>query len=336
MRGSRSGRLVAALAVVALSVTADYALYPRLAGVGGRDAAAGTAGIWLRYWWYTGERTDRQFAETAAALMRRGFRYLHSHVGEVGGDGRLKRGRLTEGRDFLAGFARDADLVPVAWILAKTPGIGGEVEISRPEVRAAMVEDAVWLVEECGFAGVQWDWEYAPGATDELISLLRESRAALPEDAIISVATPCWRAFRPVTGGWSEADFERIAPECDEVCVMCYDTAMFLPRAYVWLTRQQMLRVPTAVARGNPDCRVLIGLPTYGDRGSLSSHHAHAENLRMGLKGVREGLAMAQTRGIDTSTFAGPAIFANWTTDPDDWKTWEELWLEAVERGGRR
>ena len=326
-------RRIAAIAVAALlaAPAADYVLYPRLAGVGGEHGRSGDAGIWLRYWWYTGERTEDQRAQTALALKRRGFRYLYCHVGEIGGDGRLERGRLRDGEHLIRGFAEDPDLVPIAWILAKTPGIGGPVDISRRSVREAMVEEGAWLVEECGFAGVQWDWEYAPGATDDLVALLRETRGALPEGAIVSIATPCWRTCRWLAGGWSEADFERIAPECDEVCVMCYDTAMFLPRAYVWLTRRQMLRVPAAVARGNPECRVLIGLPTYGDRGSLSSHHAHAENVRMGLKGVREGLATARGRGPVTSTFAGPAIFANWTTDEAEWETWDELWLDGGE-----
>jgi len=326
---SRARIATLTVAAVLLALAGDYALYPRLARVGG-ESAPGAAGIWMRYWWYTGERSQQDRERASAELKRRGFRYLYCHVGEVGGDGRLQRGRLTEGARLIRAFADDG-LVPIAWVLAKTPGIGGKVEISRPQVRAAMVEEAAWLVEECGFAGVQWDWEYARGATDDLIALLRESRAALPDGAVISVATPCWRTCRQVAGGWSEADFERIAPECDEVCVMCYDTAMFIPRAYVWLARRQMLRVPPAVARGSADCRVRIGLPTYGDRGSLSSHHAHAENLRMGLKGVREGLSLARRRGLDTSTFAGPAIFANWTTGADEWRTWDEWWPTAEE-----
>jgi len=94
------------------------------------------------------------------------------------------------------------------------------------------------------------------------------------------------------------------------------------PRASVWLTRQQVLRVTRAVARGNPRCRVLIGLPTYGK--GPRSHHAGAENIRTALKGVREGLEDPRTK---RSVFAGVAPFADYTTQPEEWETYRGLWL---------
>ena len=213
---------------------------------------------------------------------------------------------------------------------------GGEVDIADPAVRAAMVEEAVWLVEEAGFRGVQWDWEFAPGATDELVALLRETREALPFGTSISVTTPPWMPWPLGRWGWSEGDFRRIGAECDQICVMCYDTGMFLPRAYVWLVRQQVFHVSRALTEGGGLARFRVGVPTYGDEGSLPSHHAHAENLRMALKGLREGAAMADrplTAGAlgrpIVFRFVGPAIFANWTTDEAEWQTWEELWADA-------
>lgn len=121
---------------------------------------------------------------------------------------------------------------------------------------------------------------------------------------------------------------------------MCYDTGLYLPRAYVWLTRRQAIHVTRAVARGNPRCRVLLGLPTYARGGS--SHHAPAENLWMALKGVREGLA---SPAADRTVFAGVAPFADYTTQPEEWETYRTLWLdgssplsprEAGGRAGRR
>jgi hypothetical protein len=108
------------------------------------------------------------------------------------------------------------------------------------------------------------------------------------------------------------------------MAVMCYDTGIYLPRGYVWLVHQQAVHVTSAVARGNPRCRVLLGLPTYG-RGGLS-HHAYAENLRLALKGVREGLADARA---DLSVFAGVEPFAEYTTQPEEWQTYRTLWLDG-------
>lgn len=82
-----------------------------------------------------------------------------------------------------------------------------------------------------------------------------------------------------------------------------------------------MLRVTRAVARGNPRCRVLIGLPTYGK--GPRSHHAGAENIRTALKGVREGLEDPRTK---RSVFAGVAPFADYTTQPEEWEGYRALW----------
>jgi hypothetical protein len=65
-------------------------------------------------------------------------------------------------------------------------------------------------------------------------------------------------------------------------------------------------------------------LPTYGKGGR--AHHPRAENLRLGLKGVREGLASG---AANTSVFEGIAPFADYTTDADEWQTYETFWLRA-------
>jgi hypothetical protein len=142
------------------------------------------------------------------------------------------------------------------------------------------------------------------------------------------VATPVWS---PLAGrfGWSEEYFARVAAACDQVCVMGYDTGLYLPRAYVWFMREQTIHVTRAVARSNPRRRVLIGVPTYG-RGGLS-HHAYAENLRMALKGVREGLASPATA---REVFAGVAPFADYTTQLEEWDTYRELWLNGSRAAG--
>jgi hypothetical protein len=105
---------------------------------------------------------------------------------------------------------------------------------------------------------------------------------------------------------------------------MCYDSGLYLPRAYVWLVHQQAVHATRAVAGSNPRCRVLLGLPTYA-RGGLS-HHPWAENLRLALKGAREGLADSAAR---PSVFAGIAPFADYTTQPEEWDIYRRWWVEA-------
>ena len=330
---------IALIAVAALIVAlgTDYVLYPRVAATGGTQYSSASS-VWMRYWWFTGDRSPDELEAELTKLWSHGIQHHYFCVGQIGPDGQLERGHPNAARVIGELYERQRDrmpgdwvISPVAWVIVLNERAGGDVDITDPSVRAKMVEEAVWLVEEAGFRGIQWDWEYAPGATDELIALVRETKEAVGEGIPVSVTTPPWMPWPLQRWGWSEEDFTRIGAECDEIAVMCYDTGMYLPRAYVWLVRQQVVHVANALADRAGYCGFYIGVPTYGDEGSLPSHHAHAENLRMALKGLQEGFAEAQEEhpNLGIAMFGGPAIFANWTTEEDEWETWDELWAEG-------
>jgi spore germination protein YaaH len=185
-----------------------------------------------------------------------------------------------------------------------------------------MVEEAARLATDYGFDGVQWDYEICPDGDRGFLALMRETRAALPAGKLLSAATPLWLPSPLRTFGWSEDTYADVAATCDQVVPMCYDSGFWLPRSYVWLVRRQSVHVTHAVGRGNPRCRVLFGLPTYG-RGGLS-HNPRAESLLLAIKGVREGLAAP---GANHSVFAGVALFADYTTSEAQWQTYDRWWL---------
>jgi hypothetical protein len=258
------------------------------------------------------------------------MRYAYCHVRHIEPDGRLAF-RYRENAQRLAGELHRhlPSLDVLAWVYVGNDRGGGAVDIADTAVRRQMIEEAVWLVTECGFDGIQWDYEICPSGDQAFLDLLRETRVALPEGKMLSACTPMWYP-RPWPRGyrWETDYFSQVAANCDQLAVMCYDSALYLPRAYVWLVRQQAARVTRAVARGDPDCRVLLGVPTYGRGGA--SHHARAENIRMALKGVREGLAGSLA---PPPSFNGVSIFADYTTDPDEWRDYMKLWVEAEHSG---
>jgi len=176
-------------------------------------------------------------------------------------------------------------------------------------------------IRQAGFQGVQWDYEACPDNDRSFLMLLRQTGAALPPGAILSVAAPV--LMPPPLGplGWSERYFGEVSSNCDQITVMCYDTGAVLPRAYVWLVGQQVIHVTHAVAASNPACRVLFGLPTYRD-GTLS-HSPHAENLAMGLRGVQDGLASGKA---NLGVFSGIAPFADYTTDEQELSLLARAW----------
>jgi hypothetical protein len=322
-RRRRRRRLWTSLALVAALLLADYLLYPLLPP-GGRSFDRGENGLWLKYTWYFGRRSEDEARALGRRLKDDGIRDAYFHVRHVTAEGRLAYRCAEEARRLLAAVRREhPGLRALAWVYAGNNGAGGlpRVRLADPTVRTRMAGEVRWLVEECGFDGVQWDYEVCPSGDPDLLRLLDATRIALPEGAVLSVCTPLWLPVVVGRWGWSEEYFTQVAARCDQVAVMGYDSGLYLPRAYAWLIREQTLRVPVAVRKGSAACRVVIGLPTYA-RGGLS-HHRWSENLSIGLRAVREALVQP---GADLHTLAGVALFADYTTQPDEWATYHRLW----------
>lgn len=320
-RKRRIGRRLALVVGVLLGlVLLDYVAYPRLAHPTGRSFNRGENGLWLRYKWYFGEETD--VPTLAKRLQAEQVRYAYFHVRDVTKSGALRHHCPDVAGRLVAPLHRQAPTIKLfAWVYAGNAAGRGNADLSRPEVRRVMVQEAVWLVTVCGFDGIQWDYEICPSGDADLLRLLRETRAALPPGKLLSVAVPLWLPTPVSRLGWRESDFGAVAGLCDQMAVMCYDSGVYLPRGYVWLVQQQVVHVSRAVARSSPHCRVLFGVPTYGAGGL--SHHAPAENIGLALLGVREGLA---DPGAVPSVVAGVAPFADYTTQDSEWKTYQDWW----------
>ena len=318
----RRPRHLAALAALVLLLVGDYALYPRLAPAGGQSRNTGQNGLWLRYTWYFGRRTNAEARQMARDLAARQIQDAYFHVRFITRKGRLRFHYPASARRLVATLRQHAPGArALAWVYAGNPSGRGEVDLSRPAVRREMVREAVWLTTVCGFDGVQWDYEICPDRDQGFLALMRETRAALPHGKILSTATPVWLP-RPVgRWGWSEEYYAQVAATCDQVAVMIYDSGIYSPRLYAHLVRLPAVHDTRAGARGNPRCRVLLGLPTYGRAGP--AHDPHTETLRVGLKGVREGLGRPDA---ERGAFAGVALFADYTTQPAEWETYARLW----------
>lgn len=255
-------------------------------------------------------------------LRANSIRYAYVHVGSVGADSLLAPQNAQADLNLIQAIHRKAPGVSVlAWIYAGNSRGHGRVDLSQPVVRNAMAREAAWLVTRCGFDGVQWDYEICPNGDGSFLTLLKETRAAMPPGKVLGAATPMWMPFGFRRWGWGESYFAQVARLSDQVAVMCYDSGIWWPRGYVWLVEEQAIHVTDAVSRSEPQCSVLLGVPTYGAGGL--SHRSYAENLRLALVGVRDGL---NSSGARPSAFAGVAIFADYTTTPADWRAYSRLW----------
>src|SRR5581483_6184763 len=97
-----------------------------------------------------------------------------------------------------------------------------------------------------------------------------------------------------------------------------------LYRRYVSYAAQLM----TTALGPNAHTRVLLGVPTYAEAGLM--HRAGVETLENALLGVIHGLRGSGSGG----TFEGVALYAEWTTDPEEWATYERIWRGRSADGG--
>ncbi len=310
--------------VVLLLFLADYLAYPLLAPMDGRSLNRGENGLWVGHNWYFGQYNDASLAELVSRVRRGQIRYLYCHVRYLRSDGNLKFHYPASARWLTSALHHALPGVKVlAWVYVGAEGESPPVNLADAALRRNAVREAGWLVRECGFDGIQWDYEICHNGDVRLLSLLRETRSALPPGAPLSVCTSLWYPSPLLHWyGWSDSYFAQVAAHCDQLAVMGYDSGIYLPRGYVWLMHRQVVHATRAAAKGNPNCRVIIGVPTYSAGGP--AHNARAENLRMALKGVREGLADPQTV---PGAFAGIAPFADYTTQPDEWREYQADWV---------
>jgi len=310
---------IAALAVCVAAV-GDYWLYPRFASMDGRSFNRGTNGLWLRYTWYFGDYRPSDLRNLDERLQKEQIRDAYFHVRYADSKGNLHY-RFEQQARFLNSHVHSTDkrVRAFAWIYVGNQHGKGGVDLSDSEVRSNLVKSAQWLINACGFDGIQWDYEICPDGDQDFLKLLEETRAALGNHVPMSVAAPQYLP-KPLTRfSWSQGYLSEVAKRCDQIDLMTYDTGMYFPRAYVWLVSKQVNDAATTIKRAHPACQVLIGLPTYED--ATPSHNPRAENLLLGLKGVRE--AQPQNKlAVD-----GIALFADYTTDNREWGQYERYWL---------
>ena len=304
-----------------LFLTLDYWFYPWEMPQSPLSKNYPDNALWVQYTYYFGEKTDTQIQTLAKNMAERDIAQAYFHVRFIQRDGTLHFRYPDKAQHLLATLRKvNPNTKAIAWVYVGNKRGAGAVDLSKPEIRAKMVTEAKWLCETCGFEGIQWDYEICEDGNKDLLSLLSETRAALPQGKTLGVCTSLWL---PISGiyGWSDVYIAQVATHVDTLSVMCYDTGFSLPRAYVWLTRQQVVHFTQSAARGNPKARVWIGVPTY-EKGFFS-HNPHAENITNALRGVREGLNLPQT---SSANFGGVALFADHTTDDSKWEIYEKQW----------
>jgi hypothetical protein len=169
---------------------------------------------------------------------------------------------------------------------------------------------------------------------DDFLALLRSLRTAVGDQNVLSLSAikpgPLHIPLAP-NFFWTPAYYARVGELADQIVVMAYDTGIPTPSLYRRYLAYVAGSMSRTLARAHSRARVLVGVPTYDGSGIM--HRGRVENPENALLGIVAGL-----RGLGAGgTFEGVALYAEWTTDEEEWDTYERVWRgkTAGAAGGR-
>jgi len=283
-------------------------------------------GIWLRRHWLHGGHgsVDTLVREANTLGIRRLYPFLgpmdpSGHPGWRDGDTIQTYTEDQVQAFFSAVHTADPDLAVMPW----TGGVyQRDVVLSAAHQQAAFAGHMQRLVH-LGADGVHINVEPLPNGHPDFLTLLSTVKAAIGPEAVLSVAAyPPTTHLHPFDDVHWDMDYTRaVCLEADELVVMAYDTALQSQRVYESLVAtwvgQYLDHLPPPEAGG---CTILFGVPAYED--DEPWHNPEVETMATGLAGV--------LRGLDGRTvpdhFRGVAVYASWTTDPEEWATYDQTW----------
>ncbi len=239
----------------------------------------GENGIWMRRHWLHGgpeveghEEAMRQ--QLAAAARANGITRLYPFLGPMDWnghpgwrrDGRIHHYDPERVRAFTVAMA---DLAPELRIIPWTGGTWPHdvIYVDRERIEGFVAHTRA-LTHELGAHGVQLNVEPQPSYTEGYLELLRDVKAAIGPERILSIAAyPPPTLHQPAEEvHWSLPFLREVCMASDELAVMAYDTGL----GYRWLYRQLMERWTRELAETLPQtedggCMWLVGMTAYED-----------------------------------------------------------------------
>lgn len=283
--------------------------------------------IWIGHKWVGEPSTTSEIEEMLSELEENGFDTVYVHVGPLKSDGSIDPQTYRYSIDFVT---QAKQLAPEMEFQAWLGQLRKKIDLSDPGVRNNAVNQAIIMTQMVGFDGIHYDIEPVWDGDLDFIKLLEETRAAIPEDRVISVALA---EFIPGSVIWfvepvrefqlysTEVNFENVAQYADQIVVMTYDTSLDEPWLYRWLVQEQTIWVTSLFK--DTDTEVYIALPAYDDE--TPAFDPKVENLENAIHGVVDGLNNLRS---NEDNFAGIAVYPYWYIEDEEWEIFQELWLK--------
>ncbi len=298
----------------------------------------GVNALWARHQWVGRAHGDGEYRALAELLRQGQISDVFFHVGPLDADGTIPPGRYAHARALLAAMDRLAPAVRAqAYIGQVTKRGGGPLDLTCEVVREQIVRTAQTFLD-LGFDGIHYDIEPVYPADEQFLNLLdRTHDLTGRRGAVLSVSLEQLELVngmqRVAAAALPDIHYpprpsrrflERVAQRVDQVAIMAYDTELpmdwLVGRHFAW----QAKRVTELVG---DQVTVFIGVPTYAQ----GQPFPWAENLRSAIRGTRRGLGQLDHQPTHP---VGLAIYAEWTTTPDEWALYQRTWVHV--EGERR
>ena len=323
--------LVVAATACSLAVAAASIRLSWLSDPSEGQRSRGVNALWAAHTWVGDAHSDTDYRRFAELLRSHEISDVFAHAGPLGGDGTVPDDRLEHARDFTSAMARYAPGVRVQAYLGQiAQRDGGPLDLRDPSTRDRIVTTAERMLD-LGFEGIHYDIEPIYSGDTNFLDLLEQThRVTSGRAAVLSVALEqvemlpgehhLLGAIVPGYHDPTRGYLRDVAARVDQIAIMTYDTG--LPTTWLFSTYMawQTDEVVRAVGK---QVTVFMGVPTYDD-GAFWNFHPSAENVRSGIRGVRQGLDRLDD---DKTRNVGIAVFAEWITDDAEWRTYTSEWL---------
>jgi hypothetical protein len=307
----------AVLVTVSMLITARAVVFRPSTDHPGSTFNRGKNAVWLGIEWVNEPKPEVEIEALANELADLEITYVFAYVSYL--KGRSFNDTFAYADDFLRVMRRtQPDLKILAWYGVP---MGGEVDLSRPEVRQTIADFSQRL---SNFDGLHVNAEILSDSDPYVLQMLEDVRAVMPPGQMLSFTARHINPILPENGagfGMISAAYQReLAQRIDQLAMMTYDSALTSPYLYEKWTQHQTVWLSRALAQSGIE--VLMGVPTSEEW--TATHNPFAENMTSGLQGVIAGLNDADAiPGVIT----GVAIYPAWETDAAEWDIYRTLWL---------
>jgi len=315
--------LVVCFLIFSLYFYIDYQKFPAIVPISGKNA------LWARHQWVGEQHNSEEYRNLTQLLKDNKITDVFFHVGPLNVEGKIEPEKYLFAKDLIVNLKKDyPELHIQAWIGQVERKGGGILDLSKTEVKKNVVETANDFLS-LGFDGIHYNIEPVYSHDKNFIELLVETKKTTSsQNKILSVASDelelFWgaeglaRTVSKQAGFWDEPYYREVASNVDQIAVMMYDTALPFNWMYAKLVSWETKRLINII---DSKVTLFMGVPTYEDK--RWSFHPSAENIDSALRGIKKGLVIFPK---DQMNF-GVAIYAEWTTDKEEWNNYKRNWL---------